>query len=343
MYNHLWAEDFLNQYEGNRVTQMTYRTPLTHFHEWMKAEGITEPTEACCVAYGAFLSRPMDGCKPFSAGTQNRYMRVLKQYSAWLSKKGLYEDFASEAKKAKVDAWQTKKEAFSEEEIKAILTSIDRSTLTGKRDYAIILLSVTAGLRLCEMQRADVSDIQTVRGQKVLYIQGKGHQEKDAKVKLIPEVSKAIEEYLEERKAGRKEPLFTSNSNRGGYGRMTTSSLSVAVKERFRQAGFDSDRLTAHSLRHTSNTVLFKAGADLYQVQKHARHSDPKVTEIYLHMSNWESDRSEEQVYTQIFAPERQRMLTEVHDRLADLTAEELAQLISFMDSLKKEKVVNFR
>ena len=28
MYNSVWAEDFLSQYEGNRVTQMTYKTPL---------------------------------------------------------------------------------------------------------------------------------------------------------------------------------------------------------------------------------------------------------------------------------------------------------------------------
>ena len=43
----------------------------------------------------------------------------------------------------------------------------------------MILLSVTGGLRIIEMQRADVADIQKIKGQTVLFIQGKGHDEKD--------------------------------------------------------------------------------------------------------------------------------------------------------------------
>jgi site-specific recombinase XerD len=50
-----------------------------------------------------------------------------------------------------------------------------------------------------------------------------------------------------------------------------------------RSAGFDSERLTAHSLRHTAITLSLLAGASLQEVQQFARHSSIDTTQIYAH------------------------------------------------------------
>ena len=100
---------------------------------------------------------------------------------------------------------------------------------------------------------------------------GKGRDEKDEYVKLPNEVATAIEMYIFSKGSYKKEdPLFSSTGNRANGCRLTEPSISRIIKNVFKAAGYDCDKLTAHSLRHTSNTLLFKAGADLYTVQRHA-------------------------------------------------------------------------
>ena len=342
MFDSKWYDDFLSKYEASIETQKGYRVALNNFSSFLKDKGVIEPLESDLEAYRVYLANNLK-----SAGTQNRYMRIIKQFFSYLSSKKLYDNVALEVKKAKVRNDNTKREAFDEEQIKSILNSIDTSSIVGKRDHAIIILSVTCGLRLCEISRANIEDIETIGGHKVLYIQGKGHLEKDTKVKLIKEVEEAINEYLNalyrfDNKIDKTRPLFVSLSNNKHGERLGVSSLSQIVDRIFKKAGFDSKKLSAHSLRHTSNTLLFKAGADLYQVQQHARHVDPKTTEIYLHMNNWETDRSEEQILTQIMSPEKMNLLNEAVNMLRDLNSEELIEVIGFMSSVKNQKVVNF-
>lgn len=342
MFDSKWYDDFLSKYEASIETQKGYRVALNNFSSFLKDKGVVEPLESDLEAYRVYLAKHLK-----SAGTQNRYMRVVKQFFSYLSSKKLYDNVALEVKKAKVRNDNTKREAFNEEQIKSIIESIDTTSIIGKRDYAIILLSVTCGLRLCEISRANIEDIETIGGHKVMYIQGKGHLEKDTKVKLIKEVEEAINEYLNalyrfDNKIDKTRPLFVSLSNNGHRERLGVSSLSQIVDGIFKNAGFNSKKLSAHSLRHTSNTLLFKAGADLYQVQQHARHVDPKTTEIYLHMNNWETDRSEEQILTQIMSPEKMNLLNEAVNMLRDLNSEELIEVIGFMSSVKNQKVVNF-
>lgn len=89
--------------------------------------------------------------------------------------------------------------------------------------------------------------------------------------------------YLQVRgTTGETEPLFTSLSNNKGQ-RLTTRSISGIVKERLKNAGYNSSRLTVHSLRHTAVTLSLLAGKDLAEVQQFARHVNITTTMIYNH------------------------------------------------------------
>lgn len=64
---------------------------------------------------------------------------------------------------------------------------------------------------------------------------------------------------------------------------MTTRAISGRVKGKLQAAGYDSDRLTAHSLRHSAVTLARLAGQDLEEVQQFARHANIATTLIYDH------------------------------------------------------------
>ena len=118
----------------------------------------------------------------------------------------------------------------------------------------------------------------------MLYIMGKGKTSKSQFVKLSGHVLQAIRAYLEMRGAvADDEPLFASLSHRNFGGRMTTKSISRICKSAMINAGFNSRRLTAHSLRHTSITLALLAGMSLQDVSQFARHSNISVTMIYSH------------------------------------------------------------
>lgn len=322
---------FIDYTDVKETTIKGYAVCIRQFARWMADNGITQPTRDDIRAYKKHLEN-----KDFTAGTKAQYLRAVKHFFKWTAAEGLYPNIADNIKGAKVKQDNTKKEAFSADDIKAILDNIDRTTEAGKRDYAMILLSVTGGLRIVEMQRADIQDIQTMRGQRVLYIQGKGRDEKDEYTKLPPEVSDAIDDYLQSRPPYRKnDPLFIGTSNRARGARLSEPSISRIIKGVFVAAGYDCSKLTAHSLRHTSNTLLFKSGADLYTVQHHARHADPKTTEIYIHAADREQDTSEQDIYNQIFNPEAQDVAKEAYSIMKGLSADDQRKALEYIIELQ--------
>ena len=73
----------------------------------------------------------------------------------------------------------------------------------------MLILMLTMGLRTIEVSRANVEDIRNSGDSTVLYVQGKGHTEKDAMVRMPSVVEDAIRDYLKARKSSSlTEPLF---------------------------------------------------------------------------------------------------------------------------------------
>lgn len=71
-----------------------------------------------------------------------------------------------------------KKDCLTSKQVGKLLNAIDRTTVKGLRDYAILSLMVTTGLRIIEVTRANIGDMRTVADFTALFIMGKGHSEK---------------------------------------------------------------------------------------------------------------------------------------------------------------------
>ena len=320
---------FIDYTDVKDTTIKGYTVCIRSFIRWMNETGIRTPERSDIMQYKSFLSD-----HNYSAGTQRQYLRAIKHFFKWTAAEGFFPNIADNIKGAKVRQDNTRKDPFTESEIIAVIKSIDTSTITGKRDKAVILLAVTCGLRIIEMQRADIGDIAQKNGERVLYIQGKGHDEKDDYKKIVPEVWQAISEYLKTRpEAGKKDPLFASTSNRSKGQRIAEPTFSTIIKNIFRNAGFDSNRLTAHSLRHTSVTMLLKSGASLQEAQAHARHADPKTTTIYAHNIEKDEQHPEKLIYDHLFNSGSDNPYEQAISLISNMSSAEAAALVAYLKS----------
>ena len=354
-------ERFIDYTDRKETTVKNYKKCISRFLTWLAYNEIRQPQREDIKAYRDFLA----SCG-YTAGTQQQYLRAVKHFFSWLAAEGIYPNVADNVHPPKVRHDIHKKDALGREDVPIVAESIDRSTENGKRLYAMYLLAITGGLRTIEISRADVGDIKTVGGRTYLYVWGKGHDDKDAPILIIPEVKEAIQEYLSSRpdKYTAKSPLFVASGNkgrpgtkiykrddRGNYvldengkkivdhlsdGRMTPTSISALFKEMLVKAGYDSDRITAHSIRHTSGTGAYKATHNIYLAQKHQRHTNASTTEIYVHAEERQERDTEQQVYNYYFRAqdpdsEKERAM----QMLANLSPDEVRKVIDFMNAIK--------
>ena len=93
--------------------------------------------------------------------------------------------------------------------------------------------------------------------------------------------------------------MFVSTGNRSRAQRMAPKTISALLKRALQAAGYDSERITAHSLRHTAGTSVMMLSGDLYITQQYMRHSNPATTEIYLHN---QTEAQESEIAQKLFA-----------------------------------------
>lgn len=276
-------------------SQKTYAKALNQMFKYFYSNSITNPTRADIERWKSEMLATK------KATTVQLYIIVAKLFFKFLSQHNIYPNITDNMKSAKVDH-EHKKDALTINQCQALLQSIDVSTSKGLRDRAIILLMMTAGLRTIEVVRADVGDLHSFADSVYLSIQGKGHDEKSAKVLVASQVYNFIQAYLQTRKnLSSSEPLFTSNSRRNFNQRLDTQSISKLVKKKLREISINDNRHTAHSLRHTAATQALLNGVPLTQVQQVLRHSNINTTLIYSHVIERMKNKSEQTVADAIF------------------------------------------
>lgn len=268
----------------------TYTRNIRPFIYFLSDNGIRNPQREDIIAFRESMK---ESHKP---STVQGYIMAVKQFFRWTEQEGLYPNIADHVKGAKIDSG-FKKDYLTSKQVGKLLQTIDRSTLKGLRDYAILLLMVTTGLRTVEVMRANIEDMRTVADFTALFIQGKGHEERTDYVKVEPPVEDAIRAYLKSRgKTEGREPLFTSIAHRNSGERMTTRSISRIAKENMIEADLQSDRLTAHSLRHTTATLNLLNGGTPEETRQLLRHSNINTTLIYSHALERASNNSEARI-----------------------------------------------
>lgn len=286
---------FINYIDASQKTVETYTRAIRQFAKYMSECGIRRPVREDVIAYREWLK---EDHKPT---TVQNYITAVRLFFQWTEQEGLYPNIADHVKGAKLDR-NHKKDYLTSRQVKKVLETAKEESIQGLRDYAILAIMFTGGLRTIEVSRANIEDLRTAGDDTALYLQGKGHEERTDYIKLMPEVEDALRAYLTARGAtAPTDPLFTSTSNNSKGKRISTRTVSGIVKDALKKAGYNSEKLTAHSTRHTAVTLALMGGQKLEEVQQFARHKNLATTLIYAHNLDRAKNQCEATIAKAIF------------------------------------------
>lgn len=260
-------------------TVTSYKKGMQKFTDWMQAE---HPASISPDTIRLWQAHMLETNQKRSVNT---WLAGVRSFFTWCTDARLipYNPTATvKGASRKGETQIHRKNPLTNAEVRRLLAMPDTSTAQGARDFAILHLFLFTAMRSVEINRANLSDWQTIGTQQVIYYQGKGHSEADDYKVVVDPVADAVQIWLSYR-GNKPGPLFTSLSDRSQGERLSLRAIRNLIKDHMRNAGIDDPKKTTHSLRHTAITNAIVNGAPLRVVQTLAGHASANTTSIYIH------------------------------------------------------------
>lgn len=169
------------------------------------------------------------------------------------------------------------------EGVTALLSAIDRSTVKGSRDYALLITYVFTGRRNTEIRKLRWGDIEASGGETWYRWSGKGKSRRD---QMPQPVIDAIRDYLRisKRDVSIKPTdfIFISSVRAQTSKPISANQVRRLLSKHIKAAGF-TVHIRVHDLRHTAAMLYKAAGEDIESIQVILDHSNVNTTAIYLH------------------------------------------------------------
>src|SRR3989344_7019350 len=272
-----------------------YHFYLMDFADWasafLKSENITpaDLDNELIKKYRLDLNRRISfkSNEEFKRSTQKTFLVSLRAFLKYLIvEEGL--DIISPEKILLGKAEERVPKVLDEKQLKKLFEVQDLNKKSGLRDRAILETLFSTGMRVSELIKLDIDDINLDSGE--FTVVGKGRKVRT--VYLSDSAISWLRRYLSTRNDSYK-PLFLRYSGKrmeeqdfdGESLRLTVRSVQRLVKKYVLRAGIAVDA-TPHTLRHTFATGLLSEGADLRSVQELLGHSNVSTTQIYTHITN---------------------------------------------------------
>lgn len=290
----MWQADLALRVAGHEMTEATMRSysiGLRKLREWMHSIGETQISADTMRQWKAALLT--DGYKP---GSVNLWLAGAKTFTAWAHKRGFIPiDPGEEVENAKRRGANKRhlRQAFDDTEMRRLL---ECAKALSARDRCYVMLRAYCGVRDVELYRANLDDLGTEGGQRVLYKTMKGHHEADdVAVIANPDAVNALLDWLQER-GGAPGPLFTSMSKRNMGGRWSMSAARRMIGDLRKSAGVYTPNKTSHSIRHSAATNALRNGKSVRNVQAMLGHTNMATTMIYAHEIERVADAAEQSI-----------------------------------------------
>lgn len=240
---------------------------------WQAEAGLAQLTRANVIR---FVEQRAPTRSPSTARTM---CGALRSFLRYLRSAGIVDDdLAASVPSVKSRKLSSLPTYLTNAQLAHVLGQIDRTTIAGRRDYAILLLLARLGLRANEVATLKLDDIDWSAG--VFRITGKGGGR--ATMPMPPEVGAAIADYLQHgRPSCRYREVFL-RVERPITPFASHIPVSLLAKRALMRAGIVGlAHNHAHVFRHTLATGLINAGATLGEIGQVLRHQDQDTTRIY--------------------------------------------------------------
>lgn len=215
-------------------------------------------------------------CPGKAKGSAKLVVTTLRSLLGWLHMTGAVPVALSGAVPAAA-SWRLARlpEALEPDAVAGLLSSCDRSTVVGRRDYAILLLLVRLGLRAGEVAGLMLDDLDWRRGE--LTVTGKGNRTE--RLPLPADVGAAISGYLRYGRPATALDRSVFVRVRAPRRGLAPAGVSAVVRGAAGRAGLG--QMAAHQLRHTTATTMLRSGSSLTEVGQVLRHRTAFSTAIY--------------------------------------------------------------
>ena len=272
--HHLEAERLASRY-----TVRNYTADLLGFFQFLGSTNIGSLDEIDKHALRNYLSHLM--AQGYVKASIARKLSAIRSFYRYLLREGVLstnpiEKGASPKQDKRLPAFLT------QEEVKRLLEAPDLSTPQGQRDRALLELLYASGLRVSELVKLDLEDINLETRE--IRTRGKGSKERIA-LMGVP-AANALQTYLNQ---GRRKLLndrkHTSALLISQYGERINERRVQKLLEKYTSRAGIGKRVHPHVLRHTFATHLLDGGADLRVVQELLGHASLSTTQIYTHVT----------------------------------------------------------
>ncbi len=272
----LFYTDLILVKRASEQTSLTYKASAQEFLNWLSESKIKLREVSAKDLMYYLIKRQTDGASELTIAKDISALRAFGEYlvrkNYWKQNITLLLD--------RPKANRALPKVLSIEQVDSLLSFIDTSTLSGKRDDTLFELIYSCGLRISEACDLKIANVHL--NEKLILVHGKGDKER-----LIPFGKRAeekliyyINEVRPELTKGKDVPNLFVNYRGEPISRK-------GVWKRFKQleelSGIDSK---VHTLRHSFATHLLMGGADLRSVQELLGHSDLSTTQIYTHVTD---------------------------------------------------------
>ncbi len=271
--------DFFTANIQNKHTRRAYYNAACKFSEFCAECGVHDLEDVKPVHVASYIESLREG---FAKPTIKQHLAAIRMLFDWLVVGQIIDVNPAHAVRGpKHVVIKGRTPVLNREEARALLSSIDTSTLTGLRDRALIAVMIYTFARVGAVLQMNVGDYFSQGRRGWVRLHEKGGKEHEA-----PCVSK-LESYLDAYIAAagiaddKDGPLFrTTGRFTGTPHRMAQQDGYRMISRRARQAGIKT-RVGNHSMRATAITDYLKSNGTLEHAQIMAAHSSPRTTKLY--------------------------------------------------------------
>ena len=269
---------YRKSYGISRGTIEEYKHRFQNFLSHLEDNGVHD---VCLISQQLLMNyaNQLGFCTPY---VRHRTLSIIKAYLRYLYDEGLTEtDCSRMVPKDKFVKQPKLPSTYTKEEVQALITSIERSSPKGRRDYAMVLITARLGLRATDVCCLTFENIRWEQSRIVL-----SQQKTNVTIELplLSEIGEAVIDYLKYGRPKSELPYIFLHVN-SPYDRLNRSTLHSIICLYFRRAGIQYEKKRKHgphALRHSLAGVLLEKKTPIPVISEVLGHRSTESTRYYL-------------------------------------------------------------